>query len=126
MLRLIRRWLGWEADEEFYRRENIHARARPSSATAHLFAKNTKVAVPPAASSRARQPAKPAQRPKPAPNTGVRPQTRPAPTQKPRAAKPGTPPKRRPIDAPEPQFDPYNTGKFDRSASWERISKNQR
>jgi hypothetical protein len=23
-------------------------------------------------------------------------------------------------------FDPYNTGKFDRGASWERISKNQR
>jgi len=24
------------------------------------------------------------------------------------------------------KFDPYNTGKFDRSASWERISRNQR
>jgi hypothetical protein len=23
-------------------------------------------------------------------------------------------------------FNPYNTGKFDRSASWERISKSQR
>jgi hypothetical protein len=23
-------------------------------------------------------------------------------------------------------FDPYNTGKFDRGASWEKISKNQR
>ena len=26
----------------------------------------------------------------------------------------------------ETDFNPYNTGKFDRSASWERISKNQR
>jgi hypothetical protein len=26
----------------------------------------------------------------------------------------------------EPEFNPYNTGKFDRSASWERISKNSR
>jgi hypothetical protein len=26
----------------------------------------------------------------------------------------------------EPDFNPYNTGKFDRSASWERISKNTR
>lgn len=26
----------------------------------------------------------------------------------------------------EGDFNPYNTGKFDRSASWERISKNQR
>jgi hypothetical protein len=25
-----------------------------------------------------------------------------------------------------PDFNPYNTGKFDRSASWERISKNSR
>jgi len=24
------------------------------------------------------------------------------------------------------EFNPYNTGKFDRSASWERISKSQR
>jgi hypothetical protein len=24
------------------------------------------------------------------------------------------------------EFDPYNTGKFDRSASWERISRSQR
>jgi hypothetical protein len=24
------------------------------------------------------------------------------------------------------KFDPYNTGKFDRSASWERISRSQR
>lgn len=33
--------------------------------------------------------------------------------------------------APKPgaaaeSFDPYNTGKFDRSASWERISRTQR
>ena len=26
----------------------------------------------------------------------------------------------------EPDFNPYNTGKFDRSASWEHISKNGR
>jgi hypothetical protein len=28
--------------------------------------------------------------------------------------------------AADENFNPYNTGKFDRSASWERISKNQR
>ena len=27
---------------------------------------------------------------------------------------------------PNPDFDPYNTGKFDRGASWEKISKSQR
>jgi hypothetical protein len=29
-------------------------------------------------------------------------------------------------DDAEGDFNPYNTGKFDRSASWERISKTQR
>lgn len=29
------------------------------------------------------------------------------------------------VDA-DGDFNPYNTGKFDRSASWERISKSQR
>lgn len=28
--------------------------------------------------------------------------------------------------APDDSFDPYNTGRFDRSASWERISRSQR
>jgi hypothetical protein len=34
----------------------------------------------------------------------------------------------RPNAAPsaEGDFNPYNTGKFDRSASWDRISKNKR
>jgi hypothetical protein len=27
---------------------------------------------------------------------------------------------------PDNDFNPYNTGKFDRSASWEKISKTQR
>jgi hypothetical protein len=27
---------------------------------------------------------------------------------------------------PDQSFDPYNTGKFDRSASWERMSNNRR
>lgn len=29
-------------------------------------------------------------------------------------------------EQPDASFDPYNTGKFDRSASWERISNRQR
>ena len=34
--------------------------------------------------------------------------------------------RQRPNVETEGDFNPYNTGKFDRSASWERISKNQR
>ena len=37
--------------------------------------------------------------------------------------RPNPPSSRPPSDN---DFNPYNTGKFDRSASWERISKNQR
>lgn len=51
----------------------------------------------------------------------------------PAARKPKPAPKRRgadtldfPEDEPDPKFDPYNTGKFDRSARWDRISKTQR
>jgi hypothetical protein len=59
--------------------------------------------------------------------------TAPVLTASPRRPPPKAKPPRR--DAPvldfeeepaEPQFDPYNTGKFDRSASWEKISKNNR
>jgi len=35
-------------------------------------------------------------------------------------------PKSNPAASAGDDFNPYNTGKFDRSASWERISKNQR
>lgn len=35
----------------------------------------------------------------------------------------GPPPQQRRADD---DFDPYNTGKFDRGASWEKISKRQR
>jgi hypothetical protein len=35
-------------------------------------------------------------------------------------------PKSNPAASAGGDFNPYNTGKFDRSASWEHISKNQR
>jgi hypothetical protein len=43
------------------------------------------------------------------------------------AKRPPAGPQKPPKAAPSAtDFNPYNTGKFDRSASWERISKNQR
>ena len=35
-------------------------------------------------------------------------------------------PKSNPAASADGDFNPYNTGKFDRSASWDRISKSQR
>jgi hypothetical protein len=119
MLTLLKRWLGWEEDSDFYGMLRPNSRPRPNSATAHLFAKEAAENKQPISGSRAShqdvssRPA-PQQVPKQTKQTK---QTKPAPAAK--QAVPGVAPKRQP-------FDPYNTGKFDRSASWERISKNQR
>jgi hypothetical protein len=78
MLSRLLSWLGFEPEIRPTRSSN--RRARPNSATAHLFEKR------PAATEGKSTPAK----------------------------------------AAADDFNPYNTGKFDRSASWERISKNQR
>lgn len=70
---------------------------------------------------------KPAKATKPGPRRAVRPRSATAhlfekrPTQSPQ-----TPAKLKSGPAADNDFNPYNTGKFDRSASWEHISKNQR
>ena len=93
MLRLLKRWLGWEEESEYFDPDEFRTGSRRRSATAHILG-----------SSQRKPPSTPT-----------------APVQRRDAA---------PLDfeaeAAEPQFDPYNTGKFDRSASWERISKNNR
>jgi hypothetical protein len=97
MLKAIKRWLGWEGDTLDF--GDLHTQRRPRSATAAVLAKGPRVRRTP--------------------------------------AKPPAPPRLREKRAafsldlePEPArqeaFDPYNTGKFDRSASWERISRSQR
>lgn len=98
MFKMLKRLLGWETDDES--ESEFYAAqkvdGRPGSATGHLFSKT---------------PANPKQL-----GSGRRPVHQPK--------KHAAPPK---VEKPtEPAFDPYNTGKFDRSASWERISKNQR
>jgi hypothetical protein len=104
MLTLIKKWLGWEIDSDSFGIDRAAQRRRPSSATAHLFSKDspalrrsekTTVNAPSASSDSAAKKKATASTAKPAPR-------------------------------PNPDFDPYNTGKFDRSASWERISKTQR
>lgn len=97
MLKAIRRWLGWEGNALDF--SDMRPRRRPGSATAAVLANG--------------------------------PRARKAPP------KPPAPPRMRdgrasfsleiePDKARPEAFDPYNTGKFDRSASWERISRSQR
>jgi hypothetical protein len=111
MLRLLKRWLGWEDDDDYFGSEDLRARVRPRSATAQVLAKGPRKEIAqrmPRAAPRAAAKAAPGTASKPAPKrTG------------PQVLDFAE-------DAPDPAFDPYNTGKFDRSASWDRISKNQR
>ena len=103
MLKQLKRWLGWESESDLLD-----------------FA-----------------PASP--RPPPAPKPPAAVQTRPiaqSPTQPPAAPKPAKP-EREPLDVldnprltldkpPDDGFDPYNTGAFNRSASWERIGRQRK
>jgi hypothetical protein len=113
MLKLLKRWLGWEEDLDYFNPDDFKPRARPSSATAHILANpSRKLAASPGPS----RPAKSALSPKPTQAKKL-----------PAKPKRGAPTGLSLTNDPEiPQFDPYNTGKFDRSASWERISKSQR
>lgn len=91
MLKLIKRWLGWDDGTGMFDFSSIEPPRRPSSATASVLTHGPRV--------KKRKPA--AQQTK-----GLS--------------------LDRGSGKPQPAFDPYNTGKFDRSASWERISRNQR
>jgi hypothetical protein len=66
----------------------------------------------------------PAKTPKAGPRRPVRPRSATAHLFEQRTIQP--PSRTQPPPAAADDFNPYNTGKFDRSASWERISKNQR
>ena len=102
MLKHLKRWLGWESDSDLLD----------------------------FASGGSRAPAPP-----PAPKPAVVVQTRPA-QQAPAAPRPAKP-ERQPLDVledprltldkpPNDGFDPYNTGAFNRSTSWERIGRHRK
>lgn len=116
MFKRLKRWLGWEADSGpfDFRALQISPRERLPQAG---------------------RPAPPAQKPRPPVNRKA---GSPAP---PAAAPPAAPKaKRKPrapmdvldnpaltLDKPgEDGFDPYNTGAFNRSASWERIGRQKK
>jgi len=171
MWSILKRWLGWEADVEFYGEPRL--RRRPSSATAHLFQKApppSRVPTPqapsadgrrmPRAATASAKAGRPAEKPTAAAKApAARAASTTAGARAPAAAKPGAAPgpaatkaapaarqaagrpakPKAPVrkaprveptleieKPPDPHFDPYNTGQFDRSASWERISKSQR
>ena len=117
MLRRLKHWLGWDSDSGPFDLECLEDPLhRPSSTAAVLGKHPPKQPVPPQ---------RPVQR-KALPKGAPKP---------PAKAKHQAPPARRsPTDVlhnpelsltspTEDGFDPYNTGAFNRSASWDQISK---
>ena len=111
MFKLLKRWLGWEADSGPFDFSALHiARGRPAQGPP----------TPPA----------------PAPAKPQAPAARKAAPQAPAESKPNAK-TRAPMDVlnnpsltlDKPSadgFDPYNTGAFNRSASWERIGRQKK
>jgi len=121
MLRLLKRWLGWDSNTGPFDFSELRFGGRQKP-------------LPPRPQPQQRTPAMPRGEP-PARSAAGSPQPAPQPA-KPAATKK---PKKNPapldvldnphltLDRPtDDGFDPYNTGAFNRSASWERIGRNKK
>jgi len=108
MLKLLKRWLGWDADSTLFDFSDLRTRQPP---TMHTLGQSG--SPPPVVKQ---QPAAPSAAP---------PQRR----RKPKSRDPrdvlDNP--RLTLDKPvDDGFDPYNTGAFNRSSSWERIGRHKK
>jgi len=118
MLKFLKRWLGWDSDSGPFDFGDMRTGPGPSASVRQ---------APP--------------RPPPTPRRETQTQTRTPSAQT--ASQPRTPPQKKPqaekapidvldnprltLDRPtDDGFDPYNTGAFNRSASWERIGRHKR
>ena len=98
MLKHLRRWLGWETDSDLL--EFVDARPRPAAPKPVVVTRNRPTARAPV------------------------PEARPPTDRSPMDALDNP---RLSLDKPvEDGFDPYNTGAFNRSASWERIGRQRK
>jgi|SRR5262245_51572826 len=127
MLRLLKRWLGWDSDSGPFDFSELRFGARQGSSASQPQAQARPPTVP-RAETHAQRAETPARGSAPTPSAQA-------------AAKPAPPKKakkdRAPMDVLDnPQltldrptgdgFDPYNTGAFNRSASWEKIGRNKK
>jgi hypothetical protein len=109
MLKLLKRWLGWDSDSSPFDFSNLQAGSR-------------KGAVPPPATSVQKTAAKPA-----APQPQAKPSADAKKPKKDRAPMDVLDNPRLTLDRPNDDgFDPYNTGAFNRSQSWEKIGRHKR
>jgi hypothetical protein len=125
MLRLLKRWLGWDSNSGPFDFSDLRFGARSSSSPTQTQAQPRSPAAPrgEAPAQRAETPARgsaaaPAQTPKPA---------APKKAKKDRAPMDLLDNPQLTLDRPTGDgFDPYNTGAFNRSASWEKIGRNKK
>jgi hypothetical protein len=125
MLRLLKRWLGWDSDSGPFDFSDLRFGARQGSSTSQPQAQQRLPATP-----RSETPAQRAETP-----------ARGSASAQPAPAKPAAPKKAKKDRAPmdlldNPHltldrptgdgFDPYNTGAFNRSTSWEKIGRNKK
>jgi hypothetical protein len=121
MLRLLKRWLGWDSNSGPFDFSELRFTARQNASPPKPQPQQRTPAM-----ARSEAPARPAASPQPSPQ----PQAKTAAAKKPKK-NPG------PMDLLDnPQltldrptddgFDPYNTGAFNRSQSWERIGRNKK
>src|SRR5689334_11258303 len=114
MLKLFKRWLGWDSDWDQFDLGDARVDRGPSAPRA-----SPRRPVAPRASAPTPQPAGAQAQPKIA---------APKDSQKERDPKEVLDDPRLTLDRPNDDggFDPYNTGAFNRSTSWERISRHKR
>jgi hypothetical protein len=117
-LRRLRLWLGWDSDaDSFEFGELPPAGARAPASIPKSTALPAREAAAPIAVAPAR----------PAPITSTAPKRHaPNDVEESRVLEILDDPKLTLDRPPEDGFDPYNTGAFNRSASWEKISRNRR
>jgi hypothetical protein len=110
MLKLLKRWLGWDSDSSPFDFSGLQAGSRksppPGATTTPKIPAKPAASQPQAASKRSSDPKKP---------------------KKERAPMDVLDNPRLTLDRPtEDGFDPYNTGAFNRSTSWEKIGRHKR
>jgi hypothetical protein len=108
MLKLLKRWLGWDADSTLFDFSDLRTRQAPPL---HTLGQS---AAPP-----------PAVKPQTAAPGAAPPQRRDKPKERDPRDVLDNP--RLTLDKPvDDGFDPYNTGAFNRSTSWERIGRHKK
>ena len=107
MLKFLKRWLGWDADSTLFDFSDLRPRQSPTSIVAHSPTPIPTVKPPAAPSSTAPSPRRDKAKERDPLDVLDNP--------------------RLTLDKPvDDGFDPYNTGAFNRSTSWERIGRQKK